>query len=135
MCVWQNRIRKFDRLSRLSWILPLFIAMAASGCVSKSKANAQARAAYLAGKQEGMAVKAEGPSVWIVGNVRQPIVHWNEGLTLAKALIIANYLGQGDPGQIIVYRAGQPPLNYNPKDLLRGNDMPLEAGDRIELRP
>jgi hypothetical protein len=106
-----------------------------AGCVSKSKANAQARAAYLAGKQQGMAMKVNGPSVWFVGNVHQPIVPWTEGLTLARALVTANYLGQNDPSQITIYRPGQPPTKVDPKDLLRGADLPLEAGDRIDIRP
>jgi hypothetical protein len=106
-----------------------------TGCVSKSKANAQARAAYLAGKQQGMAIKAQGPAVWFVGNVRQPLVPWTNGLTLAQALLTANYQGQSDPGQIMVYREGQPPINVSPKELLQGSDLPLEAGDRVEIRP
>ncbi len=111
------------------------LVLVATGCVTKSKANAQARAAYFAGKQQGMAMKINGPSVWFVGNVHQQIVPWTEGLTLAHALVTANYLGQNDPSEITVFRPGQPPIKVDPKDLLRGADLPLEAGDRIDIRP
>jgi len=115
--------------------LCVLIAAVSTGCVSKSKANAQARAAYFAGKQQGMAIRANGPSVWVVGNVRQPIVPWTEELTLARAVATAYYLGQNDPSQITIYRSGQPPISVNPQDMLRGSDMPLEAGDRVDIRP
>lgn len=111
------------------------LALATAGCVSKSKANAQARAAYFAGKQQGTAIQSQGPSVWIVGNVHQPIVPWTEGLTLAQALVTASYQGQADPGQFRIYRPGQPPVTISSKELLGGRDLPLEAGDRVEIRP
>ena len=113
--------------------LTLFLVV--SGCTTKSKANAQARAAFLAGQARGMAAQSQEPSVWIVGNVRRPVIPWTDDLTLAKALIEADYQGFGDPIQITVLRNGQPPVNINPKELLQGQDLPLAAGDRIEIRP
>lgn len=125
----------FGKRMKMLAIFCTLLVLAATGCVSKSKADAQARAAYLAGKQQGMALKVNGPSVWFVGNVHQPIVPWTDGLTLARALLTANYLGQNDPSQITIYRPGQPPVNVDVKELLRGLDLPLEAGDRIDIRP
>jgi hypothetical protein len=108
----------------------------ASGCVSKSKANAQARAAFQAGQRQGMMMAAaQGPSVWIVGNVKTPVVPWTQDLTLSKAIIAAEYRGAKDPDEIIVQRKGQEPLHIHPQQLLRGEDMPLQAGDQIEIRP
>ena len=90
----------------------LLLAAAFGGCVSKSKADAQARAAYLAGQQQAMMrmqqaqTQGQGPCVTVNGEVRNHVVPWTEGLTLAKALVAADYLGTADPGQIIIVHNG-----------------------------
>jgi hypothetical protein len=109
-------------------------AILVAGCVSKSTANAKARAAYLAGQQQGMAMAATQNSVWVVGNVKNPIIPWTDDLTLIKAIVAADYLGEGDPGQIALLRNGQPTKSFTAKQLLGGFDLPLLAGDRIEVR-
>src|ERR1019366_7118908 len=84
----------------------LLLAVAFSGCVSKSKANAQARKAYIAGQQETMVrmqqmqTQGQGPCVTVNGDVRNHVVPWTEGMTLAKALVAADYLGAADPAQV-----------------------------------
>ena len=114
------------------------LAVAAGGCVSKSKARAQARAAYLAGQQEAMVrmqqaqAQGQGPSVTINGEVRNRIVPWTEGLTLAKALVAADYYGAAEPGLIIVVHNGIG-RRYDLKQLLNGADLPLEPGDMVQL--
>jgi hypothetical protein len=113
----------------------LLIGIAVTGCVSKSKSNAKARAAFFAGQQQGAATQNNSNSVWVVGNVRTPIVPWTEDLTLAKALIEADYLGAGDPSQVVLLRTGQPAVYVNARQLLTGFDLPVLAGDRIEIRP
>lgn len=113
----------------------LLIGLAAAGCVSKSTANAQARAAYLAGQRDAMSQALKGPSVGIIGNVKNAVIPWTPELTLAKALIAAEYRGATDPGEIIVSRPGQPALHVRAQQLLQGQDMPLQAGDQIEIRP
>jgi len=70
----------------------------------------------------------------MAGNVRNPIIPWTADLTLAKALAATEYLGSGDPSQITVLR-NRRPYNFSSKQLLQGQDMPLEAGDRVEIRP
>jgi hypothetical protein len=102
--------------------------------VSKSAANAKARAAYLAGEKQGEAKEINATSVWVVGNVRNPVLPWSDDLTLVKALIAADYLGQGDPGSIVILRTGQAPVRVNAKQLFNGYDMALEPGDRVEVR-
>jgi hypothetical protein len=82
-----------------------------------------------------MAAQAQSSSVWVVGNVKTPNIPWTADLTLSQALIAAEYQGQGDPGQITVFRSGQPPIRVTANELLQGQDMPLEAGDRIDIRP
>jgi len=106
-----------------------------AGCVSKSKADAQARAAYLAGQRQAMQMTAQGPSIWVIGNVKTPVVPWTQDLTLTKALLTAEYRGANDPSEIIVKRKGQEPLHVRAQQLLEGQDMPLLAGDQIEIRP
>jgi hypothetical protein len=112
----------------------LLLVLLAAGCVSKSAANAKARAAYIAGEKQGEAKEVNATTVWIVGNVRTPVIPWTDDLTLVKALIQAEYLGQGDPSQISVVRAGQQPIYVNARQLFDGFDMALEPGDRVEVR-
>jgi hypothetical protein len=106
-----------------------------AGCVSKSEIQAKQRAAFLAGQQQGAAAaKAAANSVLFMGNVRNPAVPWTPDLTLRQAMIQADYAGPGDPSQIIVTRTGTEPVVVSPAQLLAGFDMPLLAGDRIEVR-
>src|SRR5690349_8547195 len=70
----------------LLWLLVLIIVP--SGCTTKSKANAAARAAYSAGQlQATERILQSRNSVTIFGPVRNPLVPWTQDLTLAKALV------------------------------------------------
>jgi hypothetical protein len=113
----------------------LLLPVLAAGCESKSRAKAEARAAYFAGQQQGMAMQAGADSVWIVGDVKTPVIPWTDDLTLAKAIIAAEYQGLGDPSQIVLRRSGRPPYFVSPRQLLSGYDLPLKPGDHIEVRP
>jgi hypothetical protein len=112
------------------------LATASWGCVSKRKAEAKARAAFLAGQQDAIArmQRAQGPSVTINGEVRNHVVPWTNGLTVAQALIAAEYCGAHDPGQVIVVHGGIA-TRLDPKQLLSGVDIPLQAGDILQLMP
>lgn len=112
----------------------ILIGVAAAGCVSKKEIQAQQRAAFLAGEQQGAALQSHANSVWVMGNVSNPNIPYTEGLTLRQALIQANYRGQGDPNQIIVMRNGSQPTTVSSQELLGGFDMPLMAGDRVQIR-
>lgn len=118
----------------------LLAALALGGCVSKSKANAQARSAYMAGQQQAMAnmqqVQAQtmGPSVMVNGAVRNHVVPWTEGMTLAKALLAADYYAPGDPGQIFIVHNGVA-NQVETKQVLSGVDIPLQPGDVVQLTP
>ena len=111
-----------------------------AGCVSKSKADAQVRAAYIAGQQQAMTriqqtqTLGQGPCVTVNGEVRNRVVPWTEGLTLAKAVLAADYYGAKDPGQIIVVHGGVA-NRVDPKQLLSGVDIPLQPGDVVQLMP
>ncbi len=116
------------------------LAVVAGGCVSKSKAQAEARRAYMAGQQEAMMrmqqaqAQAQGPSVTVNGEVRNRVVPWTEGLTLTKALAAADYYAKTDPSAIIVIHNGLG-RRYDPNQVLKGHDIPLEAGDTVQLVP
>jgi hypothetical protein len=71
--------------------------------------------------------------VWIRGDVKHDILPWTEDLTLARAIVAAEYKGLGDPHTILINRRGQS-YRINPRELLRGNDDPLlEPGDVIVI--
>lgn len=113
----------------------ILLAISGAGCVSKSEMKSRQRAAFLAGEKQGAAVaQVNATSVWVVGNVRNPTVPWTPELTLRQTLIEADYQGPGDPGEIVVSRKGSEPVNVSSQELLNGFDMPLQAGDRVEVR-
>ena len=71
--------------------------------------------------------------MWIRGDVKNPAVPWNEELTLARAIVAAEYKGFWDPHVITIIRQGQS-YKINPRDLLKGrDDPPLEPGDTIVI--
>ena len=109
-----------------------------SGCVSKATAQAQARAAYLQGQQQALErmqqSQARGPTVTFIGEVRNQLIPWTADLTLARAIVAADYYGRTDPSTIVVIRDGQQTV-YDTKKLLQGNDVLLEPRDVVEIRP
>lgn len=113
----------------------LLLAIAWTGCVSKAKANAQARAAFAAGQQQALIRMQQTavPNITVRGTVRNPLVPWTPELTVGKAIVAAEYIGKKDPTEIIVVRRSQA-FRIDPKQLFNGNDPPLETGDIIELR-
>jgi hypothetical protein len=125
-------------VSLVSLLLGLLVASTSTGCVTKAHADAQARAAYQAGRRAALAEQAnQGPVVQVVGDVENHVIPWTEDLTLIQALVAADYQGVGDPSSIAIIRNGEQ-IPVNPELLLhrqRDQDMPLEAGDRIEIRP
>ena len=114
--------------------------VAFGGCVSKSKADAKAREAFLAGQQQALArvqqtqLLTQGPNVTVNGEVRNRIIPWTEGLTLAKTLLAADYYGASDPGEILIVRNGRA-TRIEAKQLLTGVDVPVQPGDIVQLMP
>ena len=87
--------------------------------------------------QRQISVSAPAPQIPLVsisGFVKYPSIPWTPDLTLARALATANYQGAGDPSQIVVWRNGESVV-VDASRLLRGEDMPLQPGDRIDIRP
>lgn len=118
------------------FFLSLSLAVLAAGCTSSAKARAKANAAFIAGQQEAWTQfqQAHPNSVRVVGPlVHQPTLEWTPTLTLSEAIVAAGYQGP-NPRVIVVVRAGQA-IPVEPKRLLGGEDMPLQAGDTVEIRP
>jgi hypothetical protein len=44
----------------------------------------------------------QNPSVAVQGAVRNPLIPWTEGLTVARAIVAAVYFGAKDPNEIIL---------------------------------
>jgi hypothetical protein len=127
----ENRSGAFPSLA-----LVLALAFLISGCVSKSKADAQARMAYLAGQRDAMMeVQRQGrhgPFVTFIGPVNNPVVPWAQGLTLSQAIVKAVYNLPTDPASIVIHRNGQD-VSVNPGQLLAGQNVPVQPGDVVEI--
>lgn len=104
--------------------------------MSKSKAKLQQQNAYLAGQHEALAQaqqQAQFPTVRIIGPVKNPIVSWNEGMTLGRALFNAGTFSNTDPTAIVIHRGGQD-FQIDLQRFYAGDDYPVVPGDVIELR-
>lgn len=111
----------------------LLLALAATGCVTKSQAGAQARAAFLAGQKAAYQSMGQTMTdVVVLGSVEKHQVPWVKGLTLVQALATANYTGPHDPTEIVVKR-NSVQKRIDPKQLLGGQDMTLEPGDIVTV--
>ncbi len=113
----------------------LLFLLAAGGCATKSGARLEAQRAVWENQQmAAMELQQREPAVWFKGDIRQPRVVWQEGLTLAQALTTAQYTWDWDPRSITITREGKA-YKVNVRRLLRGQDNPeLEPGDVIEVR-
>jgi hypothetical protein len=122
-------------VKRFSIGLLLLLALAVTSCATRARARAEAQAAFIAGQQQGQSMsQPQAPSVLVRGEVKKPLVPWTEDLTLARAIVAAEYTGSFDPREILLIRKGET-LKFNPRRLLRGaDDVPLAPGDIVELR-
>ena len=133
----------------ISLLLLIFV-VAVSGCTSsKKKTQMQMQHAYASGMQAARMIQQQqqsspsigepmiqpnsDPQVRILGPVRNPVVIWSEGLTLARALSAAEYLRSDTPIAITIYRNNQP-LQIDPQRVLQGEDYPLFPGDLVYLQ-
>lgn len=78
--------------------------------------------------------EAQRTSIRVLGNVKNPEIQWAEGLTLARVIAAAEWLDRQDPRQIVLVRQRER-FPVDPAALLRGDDVPLEPGDTVELHP
>jgi len=117
--------------------ISLLLIVLAGGCESRREADMEAHAAYLAGQREA-AKKWQAqrpPEVVVQGSVRYPVVPWEDNLTLAKAIVTADYTGFMNPKLVRIIRNGLMIEEMKGIDLLHGHDMPLQPGDIIVLVP
>lgn len=126
-----SRINPLIPLAALLSILLFFTA----GCETKSRARLEAHDAYIQGQQQAKEQSSPKPAfVTVTGPVNNHIIPWTEGVTLAQAIVAADYTGFLDPRLIRVTRDGVT-TDIKPGVLLRGEDMPLQAGDTIQVVP
>jgi hypothetical protein len=115
-------------------LMILVLAGMATGCTTKSTARLQAQNAYLAGQNAALQrqLAQQAGAITVVGPVQNASVPWVAGMTLTQALVTANYLGGGEPAQIILTRKGEDGV-IDPRDLINGVQIPLEPGDIITI--
>lgn len=108
----------------------------AAGCATKTEARKQAEAAFQAGQRQAQLQLYESrfPVVTVIGPVRNPKLDWTADLTLARAIVAAGYQGLGDP-RLIIVRRGNEEVRVSPRQLLAGEDWPLQGGDHVEIVP
>jgi len=121
-------------------LLATLLLVPACGCANRAKTNARVRRAYLAGQQDAPArlqqsppPPASTPTVSFIGTVKNPLLIWSPDLTLAQALVDAEYAGAADPVLVVVYRNNQQ-ISFTSQQLLNGEDFPLEAGDIVQIQ-
>jgi hypothetical protein len=104
-----------------------------AGCVTKATADAQAKAAFVAGEKAAyQTMQSATTAITILGNVQKHQIPWVSGLTLAQALSTATYTGTHDPTDIIL-RRNSVQTEVDPRQLLNGQDVPLHPGDVISV--
>jgi hypothetical protein len=130
---WLNGSWQHYRTTDLCCIFVLVLACLLAGCTTKSKAKQKERAAYMAGREQAERMMQSRTNVTVIGPVRNQVIPWTEDLTLAKALVVAEYTGRGTPQEILVVRNGVA-QRVDPNDLLAGRDIPLLQGDLIQIR-
>jgi hypothetical protein len=112
----------------------MLVAAVVAGCASRSKPQTQVQAAYVAGQQQALRqMQSDQKTVTVLGEVRNPVVPWKEDLTLAKAILEAQYRGFQDPREIVIIRQGETFRVKTRHFLAGGDDLPLEPGDVIRL--
>jgi len=113
----------------------LTLAIGSSGCITRLQSVLTRK--RLTKPDNAMRMPASplcnAQRVVVIGPVQNPEVQWTEGLTLAQAILAANCTGHRNPKEIILTRQGETTW-IDPKDLLRGNDVPLQPGDTITIR-
>jgi hypothetical protein len=110
----------------------LVLALATLGCKSKKVAGRTPPPAYVDPAAAQEAMRQAQMVVQIRGDVRNHIIPWSEDLTLAGALVEADYIGRWDPLSVTVTR-GRKVQRFSASRLLSGVDMFLRPGDVINI--
>jgi hypothetical protein len=103
-----------------------------AACAGQTRSGGPALAPVVLDTNQIQAI--QGNAIYFTGDVKMSVVPWHEDLTLAEALVQAQYTGYNDPFSITLTRQGTG-YRINVRGLLRGTDNPsLEPGDRINVR-
>jgi len=124
------------RLTHSVSIAAGFLALAVLSSCKTTSPDSNNQAAFIAGQRAALQEMTEGrrTSIRFLGPVENPNVPWSEHLGLIEAIVAAGYREQDSPGTIIINRKGQRIL-VPAQFLLQGKDIPLEAGDTVEIYP
>lgn len=106
------------------------------GCASNKHEQTLAQTQFVAGQEEAFAqLQLSGIYVVrVVGPFKRTVLLWHKGMTLAETILEAGYLEEVAPTQFLIQR-GPTALTVTPDSLLRGKDVPVEAGDVIRVIP
>lgn len=110
----------------------LIVAVAGFGCKSKQGSGQGPPPAYMDPAAAQEAMRRAQMVVQVRGDVRNRVIPWSEDLTLAGALVEADYIGRWDPLSVTVTR-GRKVQRFSRSRLLSGGDMFLEPGDVIDI--
>jgi len=115
----------------------ILLVLLLAGCVSEKEAKLREHQAFIAGQQQAAKQLQSQlpPQVTVHGPVRNSIVPWEDGLSLSKAIVTADYTGFMNPILIRVVRNGQMIEEMRGIDLLHGRDVPLAPGDVVDIVP
>ncbi len=117
-------------------LLLLVSGLGLAGCITRSKARTQSRESFLAGQQQGIrqVEDARRINIRFLGPTQHQEVLWEDGLTLIQAIAAAGYTDTRTPSVIAILRqSGR--ISVSPRDVLAGQDVPLQPGDTIEIHP
>ena len=112
----------------------LILLVALPGCRTKPKQSVPPWGAFPPVQHPPPPQINQQLGVTFQGPVRHPVIPWRPDLTLALALVEAEYVGARDPQSIVIFR-GDKAILVEPRHLLSGiKDPPLLPADVVELR-
>jgi len=115
--------------------LTLLAVAVLAGCTSRSKARAEARAAFESGQNRAfMEVGARQNGVSFRGPVVNPVIPWAEGITLGQAMAAAGWRHPSDP-QIVIISRGSDTFEMTAQEALAAAEFQLHQGDLVEMHP
>lgn len=119
-------------MAKGGWVL---LAAVLAGCASGPSAPETAPDAVGTSPAQAGPAQAQGAAVTVTGNVTRRVIPWQDGLTLMQAFALSGYQGDANPSQLGIIRKKQLPVYMDYQKLYEGQDMMLEPGDRIDVRP
>jgi hypothetical protein len=110
-----------------SWMMmPLLMALLMGGCASNPDA---------ADSNQPAPAKGQPMPVMVMGDVEHKVIPWEDGMTLMRAYAASGYRGFTPPSQLGIIRKKEMPMYMDFQKLDAGQDMLLEPGDKVEIRP